>query len=169
MNVTPAQVDLERGRHRLERHPGAGDERFEQHVAGTQLRTAATRRRMQAGNGHGAGRVDLAGDPFGIDGTLRFERDQCRLGILAIAALQGRLKRAQALRIHNSGPFRSGPATKRAGWSLLQGRLRLDHRNCCNIHDTTCGYRRRDHMGGPGAGPIRIGPTGSASTSPLVS
>src|SRR6478672_10249388 len=36
---TPLQRHLDRGRYRLQRHPGASDQRFQQHVAGAQFKS----------------------------------------------------------------------------------------------------------------------------------
>ena len=60
----------ERGRDRLERHAGTGDQRLQQHVAGAKLHARTAGGRMQARDGERAAGLDLAGDVGVVDRAL---------------------------------------------------------------------------------------------------
>src|SRR5882757_3041658 len=74
-DIARFQRDLDRGRDRFERDTGAGDQCFQQHVAGTEFEARAAARRVQPGHGHRAAGLDLAGQPFVLDRALGFQRN----------------------------------------------------------------------------------------------
>ena len=89
----------ERGGDRAQRHAGAGDERLEQHVARAQQRAVAAGGGVQAGLGERAAGLDRAGDAL-AERAARPQRDQRRVGVVAVALLQRRLQRPQRVSVH---------------------------------------------------------------------
>ena len=89
-----------RGRDRLQRDAGAGDQRLEQHVAGTQLEPRAAGRRMQARDRERAAGLDLAGDVGIVERALGLQGDQGGLGVGLVALLDRRLHGAQCGGVH---------------------------------------------------------------------
>jgi len=107
------QAEFERRRDRLQRHPGTGDERFQQHVAGTRFEPAAAGRRMQPGLDQRPPSLDLAGDrPVGKIAR-RPQRDERSLWPLAVSRLERRLQFAQCRRIHSFTPAYRHPGEGR--------------------------------------------------------
>ena len=100
-----AQIDFKRGRHRFQGHAGAGDERFEQHVAGAQLRAGAAGGGVQARDRERAAGLDLAGDVLVIERALRLQGDDGGVRVAAVLVLQRRLKGAKRGRIHDFRPW----------------------------------------------------------------
>ena len=94
------QLDLQRRCDGLQGHPRAGDEGFEEHVAGAELGARAAARRMQAGNRERAAGLDLAGDALVVQRALRLEGDDGGLRLVAIAVLQRRLQGAESGCVH---------------------------------------------------------------------
>ena len=97
-----AQRNIERGRHRLQRDAGAGDQRLQQHVARAQLEPGAAGRRMQAGGGERAAGLDLAGDIGVVERALRLQGDDRGVRIVLVALLDRRLQRAQFIGVHRA-------------------------------------------------------------------
>src|SRR5579871_731418 len=109
--------DIERGCHRLQGDAGAGDQRFEQHVAGAQFEPAAAGGGMQPGDRERAAGLDLAGDVGIVERALGLERDDGGLRRALVALLDRRLQRAQCGGVHDfllltsSWPGSSRPST----------------------------------------------------------
>ena len=122
--------DPERGRDRAQRHPGARDQRLEQHVARAQQRAVATGRRVEPGLGERPARVHRAGDAV-AQVTRRGQRDQRSLGLGPVALLERRLQRPQLIAIHardlrtTSSDGRAGGRRHGRGRGRLRLRLRL--------------------------------------------
>ena len=108
--------------------PGAGDQRFEQHVARAGLQPAAAGGGMQARFDQRLAGVDAAGDAL-ADSALRAQRDDCRRGILLVAFLDRRLQRLQLFGVMITERLRAPladrlwmrpkPATKRASRGVI--------------------------------------------------
>src|SRR6476661_5939997 len=106
--------NIERGRHCLHRDAGAGDQRFEQHIAGAKLKPGSTGRRMQARGGQCATGLDLAGNVAVVEGALGLQSYECRLRIAFVALFDRRLHRTQFARVHTQSPLAPlGPGTYR--------------------------------------------------------
>ena len=98
------QRHLDGGRHRFQGHAGAGDQGFQQHVAGAEFESGAAGRRVQAGHRQRAAGLDLAGDAFVVDRALGFQRDHRGLGIGLVALLDRGLHGAEFGGVHFSSP-----------------------------------------------------------------
>src|SRR5579884_1488698 len=95
-------VELHRGGDRAEGHAGAGDERFEEHVAGAGERARAPGRGMEPGLDERAAGLDPARDLLLVELPVGPERDERRCGLLAIAVLERLLHRLQLGPVHGS-------------------------------------------------------------------
>ena len=89
-----------RGRDGLERDAGAGDQRLEQHVAGTQLQPGAAGGGMQARDRERAPGLHLAGDVGVVERALGLQGDVGGLGVALVALLERRLHGAQRSGVH---------------------------------------------------------------------
>src|SRR5882757_9346945 len=76
--------NVERGRHRLQGHAGAGDQRLEQHVAGAEFQARAAGGGMQAGDRERPSGLDLAGDVGVVERSLGPERNERGLRIALV-------------------------------------------------------------------------------------
>ena len=132
-NGRAVELELQRGRHGLQRHAGAGDQRFEQHVAGAKLHSRAAGRRMQAGDRDGASGLDLAGDRLVVDRAARAERDQRLFRRLAIGILAAAPAAPSVLR------HPSGTSSSQAICTML------DHRRACRTRAATSCTRDDTH------------------------
>src|SRR5262249_28274030 len=92
--------NVERGRHRLERYAGAGDQCLEQHVAPAELHAGAAGRRMQAGDRERTASLDLAGDVGVVERALGLERDVGGARVVLVAVFERRLHGAQRGSVH---------------------------------------------------------------------
>src|SRR6478752_2800284 len=122
-HVAGLERNIERGRHRLHRDASAGDQRFEQHIAGAKLEPGSAGRRMQARDGQRATGLDLAGNIAVVEGALGLQSYECRLRIALVALLDRRLHRTQFARVHTLSPLRIVAANLQAGCTRAQERL----------------------------------------------
>src|SRR5262249_51596336 len=135
---------VERGGDCLERHAGAGDQRLEQHIAGTELEPGAAGRRMQARDRERAPGLHLAGDVRVIERAFGLQGDDGRLRGTLVALLERRLHGAQRNGIHwQSLHFeREGQTTagkkKQAGRTRRETLARLK-RVCARLRRATAG------------------------------
>ena len=117
--TTPlAQVDLQRGRDRLQRHARAGDQRFQQHVARAELRARAAGGRMQARDRQRAAGLDLAGDVLVVERALRLQRDdggrRARRGTDPSAAPEARAVAVDSMMLFPESTTKARPPRGRA-------------------------------------------------------
>ena len=107
-----AQLDLQRGRDRFQRHAGAGDQRLQQHVARAELGARAAGRRVQAGDRERAARLDLAGDVLVVEFSLRLQRHDRRIGLGAVldpsAAPEARAELGDSMMLFLNSPPKPG-------------------------------------------------------------
>ena len=96
--ATGAEIDGSEG------HPGAADERFEQHVAGAQFEPRAAGGGMKPGDRQRPAGLDLAGDAFIVDRALGFQRDDGCGGLGLVAILDRGLQRAEFGGVHHCSP-----------------------------------------------------------------
>ena len=89
-----------RGGDRLERDAGAGDQRLEQHVAGTELEPRAAGGGMQARDRERPPGLHLAGDVGIVERALGLQGDVGGLGVALVALLERRLHGAQRSGVH---------------------------------------------------------------------
>lgn len=94
-----AQHEAHRRGDRVHRHPGAGHQRFEQHVARAGAQAIAARGRVDASGDQRAAGVDAAGHalaqtPFSV------QRDQRGIRVVAVAGLDGGLAGAEGVGVH---------------------------------------------------------------------
>ena len=110
----------------LQRHPGAGHQRLQEHIAGTGGEPIAAGGRMQPGFDQGPTGVELAGEAFAqpAGGTQRHHR---RLRAVAILLLQRGLKILQGLAVHSRLLYqgRGGYRAKKRQISALASIARL--------------------------------------------
>src|SRR5262245_6440577 len=99
--------NVERGRDRLERHAGAGDQGLQQHVAGTKFKPRAASGGMQARDRERAGGLHLAGDVGIVERALSLQGDVGGLRVALVALLERRLHGAQRSGVHWKPPFRT--------------------------------------------------------------
>src|SRR5947207_4903015 len=99
--------NVERGRDRLERDAGAGDQRLEQHVAGAKFKSGSTRCRMQPGDRERTPGLHLASDVRVIERALGPQGDEGRFRVAFVALLERRLHGAQRSGIHGKSPLRT--------------------------------------------------------------
>src|SRR5262249_49861112 len=109
-DVSGLERDIERGCHRLERHPSTGNQRLEQHVARAQLHPGTAGGRVQSRDRQRAPGLDLAGDVAVVERPLGVERDVGGLGIALVAVLERRLHGAQRGGVHSDTPDNDCPA-----------------------------------------------------------
>src|SRR5262249_5763556 len=116
--------DVERGRDRLERHAGAGDQRLQQHVAGTKFEPRAAGGGMQARDRERAPGLHLAGDVGIIERALGLQGDVGGLRVALVALLERRLHGAQRSGVHWKPPFRTAEdsgQTRRKSKPVVRG------------------------------------------------
>src|SRR5262249_52588049 len=106
-DLSGLERNLERGRDRLERDAGAGDQRLEQHVAGTKFETGAARCGVQPSDRERTPRFHLASDVRVVERALGLQGDEGRLRVAFVALLERRLHGAQRSGIHWKSPLRT--------------------------------------------------------------
>src|SRR5438034_2351111 len=106
--------NLQRGRDRLEGDARTGDQRLEQHVAGTKLEPRTAGRGMQACDRERAPGLYFAGDMRVIERALRLQGDESGFRVALVALLERRLHGAQRGGIHCNSPFRPAEDRRQA-------------------------------------------------------
>src|SRR6185503_7268581 len=99
MNAALLHVDANGGGHGAERDAGAGDERFEQHVARARAQAVAAGGGVQSGCGQRLARLDAARDAV-TKRAIGLQRDDRRVRHLAVLRLQRRLEFLQLFGVH---------------------------------------------------------------------
>lgn len=112
-----AQFNADGRGDRAERHPGAGSQRLQQHVARTGGQPITTGGRVEAGRDQRLARLHPAGDAL-ADSPLGAQRHQSCFGFFAVSGLEWGLQGAELVCVHGRvavGEHKSWHVNKRRG------------------------------------------------------